>query len=266
MKNSMKEAAKHRIPFIVLDRPNPLGGELVDGPVLDMNFESFIGAGPVAYVHGMTVGELALFFNGELEMGCELTVVPMEGWKRSMRWQDTGLEWMPTSPHIPEPDTPLFYAATSMLGELPLVSVGVGYTLPFKVVGAPWIDAGKIAGRLNAKKLPGVHFQPFHFTPFYRHYKDEFCGGFRILVSDKKGFRPVSTGYHIIETLIDMYPEEFDTGKLSRYHESMFNQANGTDRILDMFRGKLPAADIIESCEGEIAAFKEKREKYLLYE
>lgn len=266
MKNSMQAAAKNNIAFIVLDRPNPLGGKLIDGPVLDMKFSSFIGAGPVAYIHGMTAGELALFFNKELGINCDLTVIPMEGWKRDMRWQDTKLAWTPTSPHIPEADTPLFYAATSMLGELPFISVGVGYTLPFKIVGAPWIDSDDINGRLNGKQLPGVYFQPFHFTPFYSHYKEQFCKGFKIIITDEKAFRPVAAGYHIIETLIDMYPENFNLETLPKYNESMFNQSNGTDRILKMLKAKTAAQEIIESYKAGLADFAEKRKKYLLYD
>jgi len=266
MKNCMEAAARHEMPFVVLDRPNPLGGLLVDGPVLDMKFASFIGPGPVAYIHGMTAGELALFFNSELGINCNLKIVPMEGWRRDMRWKDTGLVWSPTSPHIPEPDTPLFYAATGILGELPLVNIGVGYTLPFKIVGAPWINAEDITARLNGKNLPGVYFQPFYFTPFYRHYKDKFCEGFRIIITDANSFRPVETGYHIIETLLKLYPEEFNLGKISKYCEGMFNQANGTDRILRMFKKNASAQEIIESYEKELEIFMKKRKKYLIYE
>jgi len=210
MKNCMEEAAKRSIHFIVLDRPNPLGGLTVDGPVLDMNFMSFIGAGPLAYVHGMTIGEIARFFNSELKINCNLTVIKMEGWNRGMLWDDTGLIWVPTSPHIPEPDTPFFYPLTGILGELGLVNVGVGYTLPFKIVGAPWMDSEKIVQILNDKKLPGVYFQPFHFKPFYAKYKDEFCNGFKIIITDKKSLKPLTTGYFIIETLLATHPGKFN--------------------------------------------------------
>ena len=266
MKNCMEEAARRSIPFVVLDRPNPLGGLLVDGPVLDMGFSSFIGPGPVAYVHGMTMGELAGYFNTELGINCKLTVVPMEGWKRWMRWQDTGLTWTPTSPNIPESDTPLFYATTGILGELPLVSIGVGYTLPFKIFGAPWIDPDRISKKLNSMKLPGVFFQPFYFTPRYHHFKDTFCGGSRIIITDENSFRPVETGYHVIGTLISMYPDNFDLSKISGYAEGMFNQANGTDLVLKMFREGKPAEEIVHGYQQGLESFMEQRKKYLLYE
>ncbi len=266
MKNCMVVAAKNRIPFVVLDRPNPLGGIVVDGPVLDMSFASFIGAGPIAYVHGMTIGEIALFLNTELKIKCNLTVVPMVGWERRMDWQDTKLNWIPTSPHIPESDTPLFYATTGILGETPLVNIGVGYTLPFKIVGAPWIDAELITQKLNEKNLPGVSFHPFYFTPFYHHYNKDFCQGFKIIVTNKDVFMPVSTGYHIIETLIKLYPEDFKIGQLSNNIVKMFNQANGTDRVLKMLLNKDSAEMIIKSYEPKLTSFKEKRKKYLLYQ
>ncbi|MBN1444677.1 MAG: DUF1343 domain-containing protein [Candidatus Omnitrophica bacterium] len=262
MKKCMEAAAKYKIPFVVLDRPNPIGGLIVDGPVLDMAFQSDIGIGPLAYVHGMTVGEIAGFFNEKLNINCDLRVIKMEGWKRSMFWEDTGLVWVPTSPHIPEPDTPFFYPVTGILGELPMVSVGVGYTLPFKIVGAPWMDAEKITASLNAKKLPGVYFQPFHFTPFYRFFSGGQCHGFRIVISDKKNCKPVATGYHIIDALLKNYPENFNfNGPLG-----LFDKANGTDIIRKQFQNGISAEDIIGGYRPALKEFIERRKKYLLYE
>ena len=157
----MEEAAKRKIPVMVLDRPNPINGLIVDGGMLEEKWRSFIGYVNVPYCHGMTIGELATFFNGEYKIGCNLKVIPMKGWKRTMTFKETGLAWVPTSPHIPEADTPLFYASTGILGELNMVNIGVGYTLPFKVVGAPWIDAEAFAEKLNSQHLRGVHFFPF---------------------------------------------------------------------------------------------------------
>ena len=151
----MEEAAKHQIPVIVFDRPNPINGLIIDGGMLDNAWRSFIGYLNVPYCHGMTIGELALFFNEEYQVGCKLKVIPMKGWKRKMSFKDTGLSWIPTSPHIPEADSPLFYASTGIIGELDLVNIGVGYTLPFKVIGAPWINGEEFATKLNQQKLPG---------------------------------------------------------------------------------------------------------------
>ena len=128
---AMEEAAKHHIPLIVLDRPNPIGGTTVDGPPLEKEHRSFIGYLDIPYCHGMTIGELAQYFNSEYNIGCELSIVPMKGWKRSMHFAQTKLPWTPTSPQVPEADTPLYYATTGIIGELGLVSIGIGYTLPF---------------------------------------------------------------------------------------------------------------------------------------
>jgi len=266
MRYCMEEAAKNNISFIVLDRPNPLGGLLIDGPILDMKFESFVGCAPIPYVHGMTVGEIALFLNEELKINCDLKVIKMEGWKRNMLWEDTGLIWIPTSPHIPEPDTPFFYPITGIIGELGIVNIGVGYTLPFKIVGAPWIDERNITKLLNEKNLPGVYFLPFHFTPFYGLYKDTLCNGFKIIIKDKKNYRPVATGYHIIETLLKLYPENFNFTRPSPFHIDMFDKVNGSDLIRKQFQNGVKAEDITNSYEKFLNEFIEKRKKYLLYE
>jgi uncharacterized protein YbbC (DUF1343 family) len=271
MKNCMDSAAKYKIPFVVLDRPNPIGGLVVDGPVLDMEFQSFVGVGPLAYVHGMTIGEIAGFFNEELKINCKLTVVKMEGWKREMYWEDTGLNWVPTSPHIPEPDTPQFYPITGILGELSLVNIGVGYTLPFKVVGAPYMDAEKIAGILNSRKIDGIYFQPFHFTPFYDQFEKQMCNGFRLIITDRKKLLPVAAGYHIIEVLLSEYPEHFnfkflladEKGKMWKI--GMFDRVNGTDLIRKQFQMGIPAEGIISGYQPALQEFIEKRKKYLLY-
>jgi len=266
MRYCMEEAAKNNILFVVLDRPNPLGGFLIDGPLLDKNFESFVGSVPVPYVHGMTIGEIALFLNKELNINCNLTVIKMDGWKREMLWEDTGLLWTPTSPHIPEQDSSFFYPVTGILGELGIASVGVGYTLPFKSVGAPWIDAEEITEYLNRKKLPGVLFQPFHFTPFYGLYKDKECNGFRIIITDRKNYRPVATGYHIIEALLNLYPERFNFSVVSPSNIDMFDKVNGSDIYGKQFQKGVRADEIVNSYQPALKEFIEKRKKYLLYE
>lgn len=163
----MEEAAKRKIPLIVLDRPNPINGLIVDGPMLEEGRRSIVGYVNVPYCHGMTIGELAKLYNSEYKIGCKLTVIPMEGWTRKMTFSDTGLTWIPTSPNIPEATTAYFYPTTGILGELTLVNIGVGYTLPFKLVGAPWIDADQFASVMNKQNLPGVSFKPFHYRPFF---------------------------------------------------------------------------------------------------
>ena len=163
----MEEAAKAKIPVLILDRPNPINGLTIDGPMLEEKWRSFVGYLNVPYVHGMTVGELARYFNAVYKIGCEVHVIPMKGWKRAMSFSETGLAWIPTSPHIPEADTPLYYPVTGILGELELVNIGIGYTQPFKLIGAPWIRAEEFSQKLNQAKLPGVTFLPAYYKPFY---------------------------------------------------------------------------------------------------
>jgi uncharacterized protein YbbC (DUF1343 family) len=229
---AMEEAAKFDIPVIVLDRPNPINGIVVDGPMVEPKWRSLVGYINVPYCHGMTIGELAKFFNSEYAIHCKLTVIPMKGWKRRMSFSDTGLTWIPTSPHIPEPTTPFFYPITGLLGELQLVNIGVGYTLPFKLIGAPWIDAEPFARELNRHKLPGVTFLPFHFRPFFGRFKMEDCQGVQIIITDPLRYKPVSTQYLIIGILKNLYPEEFKKALVAaKKRKEMFCKVNGTEEI-----------------------------------
>lgn len=232
----MEEAAKKNIKVIVLDRPNPLGGYIVDGPLLEEKWRSFLGYVNVPYCHGMTVGELARFFNEEYKIGADLLVIAMKGWKREMTFEKTGLRWMPTSPQIPEGDTPFFYPTTGLIGQLSLTSIGIGYTLPFKVVGAPWLDAEKFTAKLNELKLPGVTFTPFYFRPFFGKFKSQECQGIKIFVTDAKAFLPVTTQYSILGVIKALYPKQFkealdDLMKVDSKKES-FNKLNGSEEIL----------------------------------
>jgi uncharacterized protein YbbC (DUF1343 family) len=265
LKIAMEAAAKNKKEFVVLDRPNPINGIIVDGPILNENFKSFVGIAEIPYVHGMTVGELALLFNDESKIKCNLTVIPMNGWKRSMSWQDTGLPWVPTSPHIPEPDTPYYYPITGPIGELSIVNIGVGYTLPFKIVGAPWIDAEKFANELNKKNLDEVIFHPFYFKPYYGIFKDEFCKGVRIVISDRNSFKPFEICIAIMDTLIKQYPERFNFS-LVKDRTKTFDNVCGTDTIRkDLISGSTDKT-IINKYKRDLAKFIEKRTKYLLYD
>jgi len=265
---AMEEAAKKGIDVVVLDRPNPINGVMVDGPMLEEINRSFLGYVNVPYCHGMTIGELARYFNEEYLIGCNLRVVPMKGWKREMTFQETGLTWIPTSPQIPESDSPLFYPMTGLLGELEVVNIGIGYTLPFKVVGAPWIDAKQLAEVLNQQKLPGVIFLPFHYKPFFGRYKQEECHGVKIVVSDSKSYRPVSVDYLIIGVLKTLYPKVIKQklSELSFAKREMFKKLNGTDRILKILETERYVGwKLIEVDEAERKMFLEKRKRHLLY-
>ena len=168
---AMEAAAENGVEFIVLDRPNPLGGEKMEGPLVKSEFISFVSQFPIPYVHGLTCGELATFLNEEKllknDVQCKLKVVSMKGWGRGMLFEETGLPWIPSSPHIPHPHSPYYYPVSGILGELYVYSIGVGYTLPFQLFAAPWIDAEKLTKNLNGLKLPGVIFRPVHFKPYY---------------------------------------------------------------------------------------------------
>ncbi len=267
MKECMDACAENKIKFLVLDRPNPVNGIIVDGPMLEPGFESFIGIGNIAYMHGMTIGELALYFNKELGINCDLQVVQMEGWRRDMTWRDTGLVWVPTSPHIPEDDSPWFYPITGIFGETPLVSIGVGYTLPFKVVGAPWMDAEEISKALNDKNIPGVYFQPFYFKPYYRYFEGELCEGFKIIITNQETVKPVVVDYYIMEALLKMYPDNFNFD-LPEFQKRVkaFDWANGSDKVRLMLQKGVPVEEIVASYQPQVDEFLEKRERYLLYE
>lgn len=263
---TMEEAAKLGIEVIVLDRPNPINGLIVDGPMLEDKWRSFIGYINVPYCHGMTIGELAQFFNAEYKIGCKLKVVKMKGWERSMSYRDTGLSWIPPSPNVPEADTPLFCPATGILGELSMLNIGIGFTLPFKVVGAPWIDAKEFADKLNAQKLPGVYFQPYHFRPFWGLYKGVDCQGVLIQINDAKIYKPLSVQFLLLGMLKSVYPKEFTKRLAETTKKDLFCKANGTDAVYEiLLNEKYPAWKLIELHKSEREAFLEKRKKYLLY-
>jgi uncharacterized protein YbbC (DUF1343 family) len=262
----MEEAAKKKIPVIVLDRPNPINGWVVDGPMLEDKLRSFVGYINVPYCHGMTIGELARYFNGEYKIDCDLTVVPMKGWRREMSFSDTGLSWIPSSPNIPEATTALYYPITGIVGELQIVNIGIGYTLPFRLIGAPWINGKAFADKLNAQQFPGVQFVPFYYRPFYGRYAQKDCEGVMVTVTDPLHYKPVATQYLIIGLLKTMYPKEFQEGmKSSLGRRDMFNKVNGTAEVWKLMESKGPIVwKLREIGERDKNNFLEKRKKYLI--
>ncbi len=262
----MEEAAKLHIPVLVLDRPNPINGLTVDGPMLEEKWKSFVGYVNVAYCHGMTVGELAHYFNVENGIHCQLTVIPMQGWKRSMKFADTGLTWIPTSPNIPEADTAYFYPTTGLIGELQLVNIGIGYTMPFKLIGAPWIDATIFAKRLNEQKFPGVYFHPFYYRPFYGRFAHENCQGVLIIIKNAQEYLPVSTQYLILGMLKSLYPHQFQKALIaSKKCAEMFNKVNGTAEIYRIVNEEPYIIwKLLGVHQKERKVFIKKRKKYLI--
>lgn len=265
--HAMEAAAKSGAHMIVLDRPNPINGTTVDGPMLEPKWRSSVGYINVPYCHGMTIGELAHFFNGEYKIGCRLTIVPMEGWKREMSFADTGLAWVPSSPQMPEATTPLYYPTTGILGELQLVNIGIGYTLPFKVVGAPWINADALAQNLNKQNFPGVYFKPFHYRPFFGRFAHVDCQGVLICINDPKIFKPVTTQYLIIGIIKSLYPKQFKEAlEASAGRKEMFCKVNGTEEVYRLVKDVKHIVFPLKAVhEKERLAFLELRKQYLLY-
>ncbi len=265
---AMEAAGEANIEFIVLDRPNPLGGERIEGPLLEEKFRSFVGRWNVPYVYGLTCGELAGMIAGEnwIKKPGKLTVVPMKGWKRAMVWRDTCLPWVPTSPHVPHGESPLFQVATGMLGEIGGVSTGIGYTLPFQCIAAPDLDPQKTAEFLNGYKLPGVRFQPVTYKPYYFTFKDEIIGGVQVYFSDPTRAPLTAINFCALEALKklagrDLFAEAVKGGKSF----SMFDKVNGTDATRKALQAGTPAAEIVASWKAGEEAFRKARRKYLLY-
>lgn len=270
MGRCMEAAAEEGIEFVVLDRPNPLTGERVEGSVLDLRFRSFIGEFPIPYVYGLTAGELATMINEEgwLNGGrrCNLTVVPLQGWKRWMWWDDTGLQWIPTSPHIPRSDTPMFYVMTGLLGELGTANQGVGYTLPFELVGAPWIDSRNFAKALNARALPGILFRPLSYKPFYFENSDVLYHGVQLHIVDRQQLDLIAVQLTVIDVLLKEYPDRNLFARAKPDRNGSFDKAMGTDEVRRRFLSREPVDEIIEWAAKQASDFSIRRQKYLLYD
>jgi len=265
----MDAAAEHSIPLFVLDRPNPLGGELIEGNIPEKSFLSIVCPYLIPYCHGLTVGELAQMINakGWLPGGkqCKLTVIRMKGWRRSMDWKECGLPWVPASPHVPKPDTAAFYAATGIVGELSTMSIGVGYTLPFELAGARGVGPQKLANELNKRKLPNVLFRPMTWQPFYAALKGQPCGGVQIHLLDARHVQPTRLNFEIMDALRLVKPSlNLFAGPASE--SRMFDMECGTTEVRRMFQVGKSASEIWAKWNSGAAAFRVERKQYLLYE
>ena len=263
MAKVMEAAAEFNKEVIVLDRPNPLGGLAVEGNLVQEGFFSFVGLYPIPYRPGLTIGELAKLFNTEYKINCRLTVVPLLNWERNMYWDETGLPWVPTSPHVPHWETVLFMSATGTFGELRTLSEGVGYTSPFELTGAPWIDGYELAQALNNLKLPGVVYRPLYYKPYYASYKGEVCQGVQLHITDKEVFNSYAAGLHIMQTIMKLYPDQDLFAQKKRI--KMFNKVMGCDYIMEDLKAGVPVAEIQAKWQQELAAFKKIRLNYLIY-
>ncbi|CAN7280796.1 DUF1343 domain-containing protein [Peribacillus frigoritolerans] len=259
MAYAMEAAKENDIPFIVLDRPNPQGGESVDGPVLEPEFSSFVGLYPIPLKHGMTVGELATFFNKEYKIGADLKVIKMKGWKRDMDYDDTGLPFVLPSPNMPTVSTTFVYPATGLI-EGTNVSEGRGTTKPFELIGAPYINSDELAGKLNALRLPGVKFRAASFTPTFSKHAGKLSHGVEIYITDREEFKAVPTGLHIIKTIQDLYPGDFEFLAANN-----FNLLIGNGWIMSRIKEGSTVNEILKEYQVRQDAFKKVRKNYLLY-
>ena len=266
---AMEAAAENNIPFIVLDRPNPLGGIRIEGPLVQPGFTSFVSQYPIPYIHGMTVGELAMFLNGEglLKNGvrCNLKVIKMSGWKREMCFEETGLPWVPSSPHIPQASTCDFYPATGIIGELYVASIGVGYTLPFQTFAAEWINADSLAQNLNSLGLPGLIFRPVHYKPYYSVSQGKIVNGVQIHIMDKKTAQLSLIQFYILQEAHKLWPGKDVFALCDKARLEMFDKVCGTDMVRKEFSKSYSVDSILDLWTGAIPAFRKRIQHYLLY-
>lgn len=254
----LRACARAEIPFIVLDRPNPVGGKELEGPMLDPSLHSFIGTLPIPLRHGLTMGEMARLARKTYISEADLTVIPMRGWERAMLFARTGLTWVPPSPNLPTPDSALVYPGQVLL-EGTNLSEGRGTTRPFELFGAPWMDGKSATDDLNRLDLPGVIFREAGFTPTFSKFGGRCCGGCQLHVTDSEKFRPFSTTLHILRWAMDRHPAEF------RFHAFYFDRAAGeTSLRADLEKGLYPQ-DITARIQPDLDKFRKSREPILLY-
>ncbi|OZU88836.1 hypothetical protein CIL03_11165 [Virgibacillus indicus] len=264
MAYAMEAAQENGKEFIVLDRPNPLGGQKVQGPVLDPDYASFVGNYPIPLRHGMTVGELARLFNEEFGIGADLTVVEMNGWKRNMYYDDTPLEFVMPSPNMPTLDTALVYPGAALI-EGTNVSEGRGTTKPFELIAAPFVDSTEFAQALKDLGLPGVKFRAASFTPSFSKHAGTLSHGVQIHVTNKKAFKPIETGLHIVKTLHDMYPEDFEFRAENSQGVSFFDNLIGNGWVREAIENGDSVKEMKKQWHHELKDFEKVRRGYLIY-
>ena len=252
----MEKAAKHHTEFVVLDRPDPLGGEVIEGPMLDADRTSFTGYFPTPVRYGMTMGELAQMFNAENHIGANLHVIAMRDWHREQTYDETGLRWIPPSPNLRRVNEAFLYPGVEIL-QAGGVSVGRGTDTPFEILGAPWIEANAFAAALTRREIPGVSFSSAEFNPSSDLYHGQLCHGVRIEITSRDSFRSMRMGLEIADVLHRMYTDHFDLDKI--------NELLGSQSTVDRLkRGDAPA-DIVAGWAADLDKFRQMREKYLLY-
>jgi uncharacterized protein YbbC (DUF1343 family) len=264
---AMEAAAENNIEFVVLDRPNPVGGLKIEGNLAEDKFISFVSQFKIPYLYGLTCGELAKMLNNEKMLGaqCKLTVVPMKGWKRSMTFDQTGLPWVLTSPHIPHATSPYFYAASGILGEFSFMSIGVGYTLPFQVFAKDSIDALALANRLNALQLPGVIFRPIFIKPFYAVGQGKNYSGVQFYFTDYKKVRITEIQFYVMQEMSALYPEKKCFGPETESRYNMFDKVCGSDQIRLLMAKNMRVDDMLPYWRKDEETFRKLSKRYYLY-
>lgn len=277
--NVLDACSEYNIEVVILDRPNPLGGFIVDGNSVDEGKENFVSLIPISYLHGLTIGEICLYVNGEslLPNGrkCKLDVVKMQNWERWMNWDDTGLNWFPTSPHIPTVESIKGNTALGVIGELGFISIGIGTTLPFQYLGSPKFNKDLFKTKLlklfpdvvidnDYINIDGIELIDSRFYPYYGMYSNKYCDGYLIKYSGKNDMKPYSAGIKLLITLKEMMPKEFENYHNSSKSVQMFKKVTGTDEIWNYLINK-QYNNIFDKIEKERYNYILKRNKYLLY-
>ncbi|MCT4603137.1 MAG: DUF1343 domain-containing protein [Marinifilum sp.] len=266
---AMEACAENNLELIILDRPNPIGGYKIEGGLVEPDYISFVSQFPIPYVYGLTCGELAYFLNEEglLNNGkkCKLSIVKMKGWQRNMLFTDTQLPWVPTSPHIPNSRSALHYAASGILGELYTISIGVGYTQPFELFAAEWINADKLAEHLNALNLPGLIFRPVHYKPYYSVSKSKMIHGVQVHFTNVHKAPLSLIQFYVLQECSKLHPDKnvFELCESSRLN--MFDKVCGTNKIRKEFSKNFSVKDIENLWNQPARDFEKNSRKYWLY-
>ena len=259
----MEAAAAAGIGVLVLDRPAPINGRRLEGPLLDPEFASFVGPAPLPIRYGMTIGELALLLNESV--GCDLHVVPLRNWKRNMWYDQTGLPFIPSSPNLPTLDAVTLYPGACLI-EGTNLSEGRGATRPFEYFGAPWIDAEALAVRVNALELAGLRFRPVYFVPTFGKHQAELCAGVHVYVTNRDRFRPVDAMLHVLQALKRVYPDDFKwRSPWVPGRRRPIDMLWGSDRLRRWLDADRPVDQLIESWRADLGDFAKRREAFLLY-
>lgn len=264
----MEAAAENDKEVVILDRPNPLGGNRIEGNLVEDGFYSFVSQFSIPYIHGLTVGELAMLLNEEgllaNKVKCKLSVIKMDGWNRSIYFEETGLPWVLTSPHIPHPYSAFYYAASGIVGELRgVVSIGIGYTLPFQTFAAEWINSVELANKMNSFQLPGVVFRPITYKPYYAFGKDKMLNGVQIHILDYNAVELVPIQFYFLQAVNELYGKNLI---IDGKNNDMFDKVLGTNKIRELFIKNQKVSDILPYLNKDIDNFRTLSKKYYLYD